>query len=62
MKKITIAMVVMFIVGSFQSYMDEKTLDVVAHLLGLSIIMWVFMLLYTALKYTFKQLKTIKLN
>jgi type III secretory pathway component EscS len=62
MKKITIAMVVMFIVGSFQSYIDEKTLDVVAHLLGLSIIMWVFALLYKVLKYTFKQLKTIKLN
>ena len=62
MKKITIAMVVMFIVGAFQSYMDEKTFDVVVHLLGLSIIMWVFVLLYTALKYTFKQLKTIKNN
>ena len=62
MKKITIAMVVMFIVGSFQNYMDEKTLNIVAHLLGLSIIMWVFVLLYTALKYTFKQLKTIKSN
>ena len=55
-------MVVMFIVGSFQNYMDEKTLNIVAHLLGLSIIMCVFVLLYTALKYTFKQLKTIKSN
>jgi len=62
MKKITITTIIVWGIGSFGVYMDDRVFDVVCHLLGLSIIVWVFSLGYKTLNYLVEQLKTIKSN